>query len=145
MRRLQIFGPSSTFWRYLVASNYKWKMGQIFVALSEYPNFKRKTWLICRLLPNALRQALLTQCKYYKTWGYLKVTLILHWFPWPLSTFLIIILFVTSRHVYLVQLIEHPILQIPNFLFVYFLSIFPDKSFKLISKYTQKCQYNSLY
>ena len=34
---------------------------------------------------------------------------------------------------YLVQLIEHPILRIPNILFV-----FPDKSFKLISKYTQK-------
>ena len=46
---------------------------------------------------------------------------------------------------YLVQLIEHPILRIPNILFVYFLSIFPDKSFELISKYTQKCQYNSLY
>ena len=27
--------------------------------------------------------------------------------------------------VYLVQLIEHPILRIPNILFVYFLSIFP--------------------
>jgi hypothetical protein len=27
-------------------------------------------------------------------------------------------------------------------LFEYF---FPDKSFELISKYTQKCQYNSLY
>ena len=39
--------------------------------------------------------------------------------------------------VYLVQLIEHPILRIPNILFVYFLSIFPDKSFKL--RYTQKC------
>ena len=34
----------------------------------------------------------------------------------------------------------------PEYLFVYFLSIFfPDKSFELISKYTQKCQYNSLY
>ena len=46
---------------------------------------------------------------------------------------------------YIVQLIEHPILRIPNTLVVYFLSIFPDKSFKLISKYAQKCQYNSLY
>ena len=27
------------FWHYLVASNYKWKMGQIFVAFSEYQNF----------------------------------------------------------------------------------------------------------
>ena len=26
-------------WHYLVASNYKWKMGQIFWAFSEYPNF----------------------------------------------------------------------------------------------------------
>ena len=31
----------------------------------------------------------------------------------------------------------------PNFLFINFLRIF--SSFKLISKYTQKCQYNSLY
>ena len=45
---------------------------------------------------------------------------------------------------YLVQLIEHPILRIPNILFVYILSIFPDRSFKLISKYAQKCQYNTL-
>ena len=27
-------------WHYLVSSNYKWKMGQIFVAFSEYLNFK---------------------------------------------------------------------------------------------------------
>ena len=46
---------------------------------------------------------------------------------------------------YLVQLIEHPILRIPNILSVFFLSIFSDRSFKLISKYTQKCQYNLLY
>ena len=26
-------------WQYLVASNYKWKMSQIFVAFSEYLNF----------------------------------------------------------------------------------------------------------
>ena len=45
-------------------------------------------------------------------------------------------------HTYLVQLIDHPILWIPNVLFVYFLIIFSDKSFKLISNYTQKCQYN---
>ena len=31
------------FWHYLVASNYKWKMGQIFVAFSEYLNFRRNT------------------------------------------------------------------------------------------------------
>ena len=43
------------------------------------------------------------------------------------------------------QLIEHQISRIPNILFAYFLSNFPDKSFELISKYTQKCQYNSLY
>ena len=29
------------FWHYLVASNYKWKMGQIFVAFSEYLNFNQ--------------------------------------------------------------------------------------------------------
>ena len=28
-------------WHYLVASNHKWKMGQIFVAFSEYLNFKK--------------------------------------------------------------------------------------------------------
>ena len=56
-----------------------------------------------------------------------------------------ILLTVGYLDIYLVQLIEHPILRIPNILFVYFLSIFPDKGFKLISKYTQKCQYNSLY
>ena len=33
-------GPSSTgFWHYFVASNESWKMGQIFVAFSEYLNF----------------------------------------------------------------------------------------------------------
>ena len=49
---------------------------------------------------------------------------------------------------YLVQLIEHLILQILNFLFIYFLSKYffqICKSFKLISKYTQKFQYISLY
>ena len=40
-------------------------------------------------------------------------------------------------NIYLVQLIEHPILRIPN--------VFPDKSFELTSKYTQKCQYHPLY
>ena len=34
-------------------------------------------------------------------------------------------------YIYLVQLIEHPILRILNILFVYVLSIFPDKSFRL--------------
>ena len=50
-----------------------------------------------------------------------------------------------KQDLYLVQLIEHPILRIPNILFVYFWVLFPDKSFKLLSKYTQKCQYISLY
>ena len=45
-----------------------------------------------------------------------------------------------SMNDYLVQLIEQSILRIPNILFVHFLSTF--KSFNLISKYTQKCQYN---
>ena len=49
-----------------------------------------------------------------------------------------------SFNLYLVQLIEHPILQIPNILSVFWV-FFPYKSFKLISKYAQKCQYNSLY
>ena len=39
MRRPQKCGPSSTFLHYLVESNYVWKMGQIFVAFSEYLNF----------------------------------------------------------------------------------------------------------
>ena len=29
-------------WLYLVASNYKWNLGQIFVAFSEYLNFKQR-------------------------------------------------------------------------------------------------------
>ena len=46
---------------------------------------------------------------------------------------------------YLVQLIEYPILRIPSILgFFTFWEFFPDTSFKLISKYTQKCQYNLL-
>ena len=49
---------------------------------------------------------------------------------------------VTHQNLYLVQLIEHPILWILNILFIYFLSIFRNKSFKLVSKYIQKCQYN---
>ena len=46
---------------------------------------------------------------------------------------------------YLVQLIEHPMLRIPNDLMFTFRVFFPDKSVKLMSKYTQKCQYNLLY
>ena len=30
-------------WHYLVASNYKWKTGQIFVAFSEYLNFTQQS------------------------------------------------------------------------------------------------------
>ena len=36
------------FWHCLVASNYNWKMGQIFVAFSEYLNFTSIRWLIHR-------------------------------------------------------------------------------------------------
>ena len=32
-----------------------------------------------------------------------------------------------------------------NILFIYFLSILPCKSFRLISQYNQKCQFNSLH
>ena len=39
-------------WHYLVASNHKWKMGQIFWAFSEYPNFSCYTLRSC-LLPLA--------------------------------------------------------------------------------------------
>ena len=46
---------------------------------------------------------------------------------------------------YLVQLIEHPILRIPNILFVYFLRIFSIKKMKSKSKYNIKCQFNWLY
>ena len=38
--------------------------------------------------------------------------------------------------IYLAQLIEHPILRIPNSLFTFGV-FFPDKSFRLISKYTK--------
>ena len=48
------------------------------------------------------------------------------------------ILVVVFLNVYLFQLIKHSILRILNILFVYFLSIFSDKSFKLIPKYDQK-------
>ena len=37
----------------------------------------------------------------------------------------------TKMFNYLIQLIEHPIFRIPTILLGYFLSIFPDKSFKL--------------
>ena len=41
-------------WHYLVVSNYEWKMGQIFVAFSEYLNFKDLrsspyTWFCLRI------------------------------------------------------------------------------------------------
>jgi len=36
-----------------------------------------------------------------------------------------------SQDKYLIQLIEHPILQIPNILFAYFLSIFSRKKFSI--------------
>ena len=44
LRRPEEFGPSSTYNLTLlkVLSNEKWKMGQIFVAFSEYPNFKSR-------------------------------------------------------------------------------------------------------
>ena len=34
------------FWHYLVTSNNKWKMGQNFVAFSEYLNFNRTTFAL---------------------------------------------------------------------------------------------------
>jgi hypothetical protein len=37
----KVFGPSSTLSYINIASNYKWKIGQIFVAFSEYLNFKK--------------------------------------------------------------------------------------------------------
>ena len=40
--------PFTLFRRYLVASNYKWKMGQIFVAFLEYLNFKNDYVLILK-------------------------------------------------------------------------------------------------
>ena len=46
---------------------------------------------------------------------------------------------------YLVQLIEHQISIIPIFCLFTFWILFPHKSFKLISKCTQKCQYNLLF
>ena len=47
LRKVQIFWEDHKnlahlplfIWQYLAASNYKWKMGQIFVAFSEYLNF----------------------------------------------------------------------------------------------------------
>ena len=50
--------PLFIFWHYLIASNYKWKMGQIFVAFSEYLNITVRldihicTYSVCTLYAN---------------------------------------------------------------------------------------------
>ena len=48
-------------WQYLILSNYNWKMGQIFVAFSEYLNFK-----------NVIRYHSRSRIKHEKSWKILK-------------------------------------------------------------------------
>jgi hypothetical protein len=51
----KIWSIFQLFWHYLLASNYKWKMDQIFSAFREYLNFKEKATYNLKLYARLLK------------------------------------------------------------------------------------------
>ena len=66
--KAQKFGSSSTFYLALVTSNYMWKMGQIFVASSEYLNFIWKSLALGELANFEAPRKVRTFWKAHKIW-----------------------------------------------------------------------------